>query len=357
MNQFAPPQLAIEGDRIGLQVGDPNAEVKGVLVTLEVTDAVIEEAIAKGANWILSHHALLFHPLKELRIDQAVGRMAVKLVKNEIQLFVAHTNLDAAKDGVNDVLAKRLQLEEQELFVQYKEEKLKKIVVFVPESHHANVLEAMAEAGAGWIGNYSHCTFNLKGTGTFLPREGTNPFIGEQGKLEKVEEIRLETIVPESIQNKVIQAMLSAHPYEEVAYDVYPLDNAGAPIGFGKVGVLPEAITLGEFAKRVKEALNVPHLRVVGDQGMMVRKVALLGGSGSRYLKQAKQRGADVYLTGDIDYHTAQEAKALGIGVIDPGHHVEQLVVPAWCEKLQEAFAGKFPVFASEIDMNPFTFF
>src|SRR5690606_29998388 len=203
LEEWAPPALAVERDPIGLQVGDPGAEVTGVLVTLDVTEEVVDEALRLGANWIVSHHALIYRPLHHLRGDRPAGRLAAKLLKNGINVYVAHTNLDTAAGGVNDVLAEKLGLENAEVLAPHFRERLKKIVVFVPEDHHMNVLNAMCEAGAGWIGNYSHCTFNSRGTCTFLPREGTNPYIGQQGKLEQVEEVRLETIVPESAQARV----------------------------------------------------------------------------------------------------------------------------------------------------------
>ncbi len=356
MESYAPKRFAWAKDRIGLQVGRPDAEVKGILVSLDVTEEVVDEAIAKGANWIIAHHAVIFHPLAQLRTDQPAGRLMAKLLKHDLQVFIAHTNLDAAEGGVNDVLAEKIGLTQTKVLIKEGAEKLKKLVVFVPVDHHERVLQAMGKAGAGWIGNYSHCTFNLTGTGTFLPQEGSNPFIGQQGKLERVEEIRLETLVTESNQQQVIQAMLSAHPYEEVAYDLYPLEIRGEEWGYGKIGSLPAPLSLGEFAKKVKEAYQLSGLRIVGDPATLVRRVALLGGSGARYYLDAKRQGADVYITGDIDFHTAQDALAAGICLIDPGHHVEHLVVERVCEVLRQNLGQAIPIFPSETDTNPFQF-
>lgn len=355
MEAWASPHLAVDKDRIGLQVGDPDAEVRGVLVTLDVTEEVVEEAVRLGANWIVAHHAVIYKPVSALRTDRPAGRLYQMLLQHQIQVYIAHTNLDTAVDGVNDVLAERLGLQETEVLLPHFRERLKKITVFVPEEHHEAVLNAMCEAGAGWIGQYSHCTFNVNGTGTFLPQEGTNPYIGEQGKLERVKEVRVETVITESIQSRVIQAMLDAHPYEEVAYDLYPLDNPGPAMGLGRVGHLPQPVTLRELAEQVKAAYEIEGVRFVGDPDRTVRRVAVMGGSGGRFCSAALDKGADVYITGDIDFHTAQDAWADGLCLIDPGHHVERWVVPRVCERLRAALP-EVTVMPSKVNTNPFRF-
>ncbi|WP_124727801.1 Nif3-like dinuclear metal center hexameric protein [Staphylospora marina] len=356
MERWAPPGLAVEKDRIGLQIGDPASEVKGILVTLDVDEKVAEEAVRLGANWIVAHHAPLWMPLKEIRIDKPVGRLMARLIKNDLNVFVSHTNLDSADDGVNDVLAERLGLLETKVLIPYREDPLKKLVVFVPEDHHEKVLNAVSEAGAGWIGNYSHCTFNVEGTGTFMPGEGTNPFIGKRGTLEKVREVRLETVFPASIRDRVVKAMLAAHPYEEVAYDIYPLDLPGTPQGYGRIGRLPEEMTLEQFASHVRNRLGVDGLRMVGDPARIVKKVAVLGGAGGRNYPDALRAGADVYVTGDVDYHTAQDALRHGLALVDPGHHVERWVVDRVVQRLKEELKDAVPVHASTVNTDPFRF-
>ncbi|MBA4600733.1 Nif3-like dinuclear metal center hexameric protein [Thermoactinomyces sp. AMNI-1] len=356
MQDYAPSLLAVEKDRIGLQVGDPKSEIRKVLVTLDVNEEVVNEAIRIGANWIVTHHAVIFQPLKEIRTDQPVGRMFARILANHINIYVAHTNLDAAVNGVNDVLAAKIGLKNTKTLITYKEDPLKKLVVTVPVDHHEPVLQAVSEAGAGWIGNYSHCTFNVEGTGTFLPRDGANPYVGKAGELERIREIRLETVMPASLESKVIQAMLEAHPYEEVAYDIYPLHLKGTPLGFGKIGDLPKRMKLDDFAGLVKKAYACDGVRVVGDPHEQVRKVAILGGSGGRYIADAKRQGADVYITGDLDFHTAQEALAQGLSLIDPGHYIEHWVVPQVCKKLKERLNRQVEVEPSRVDTNPFRF-
>jgi dinuclear metal center YbgI/SA1388 family protein len=353
LEQLAPPYLAVDHDRVGFQVGSLEEEVSGVLVTLEVTDAVVEEAIANGANWIFSHHALLFRPLADLRTDQPKGRLLAKLLQHRIQVYNAHTNLDTVSHGVNDVLAEELGLQQTKILLPHGQEQLLKLVVFVPKTHLTEVRQAITDSGAGAIGNYTHCTFSSEGTGTFLPGENTTPFIGEQGKLEEVAEYRLETIFPKSIQSQVLQAMIQAHPYEEVAYDLYPLVKS-VPYGMGKIGKLSQPMRLEQFIQYVKQVYELSHVRVVGDVTTEIRNVALLGGSGSRYVDEAQRQGADVYLTGDIDYHTAQDALAAGMCLIDIGHATEQRVVPSICRQLESSIGDRVKIIASQIEMNPF---
>ncbi|SMO50086.1 Nif3-like dinuclear metal center hexameric protein [Melghirimyces algeriensis] len=356
MESWAPQSLAMKNDRIGLQVGHPESEVKGILLALDITEEIVEEAIQRGANWIIAHHAVIFQPLKDLRTDKPAGRIYKKLLKHDINVYIAHTNLDAAKDGVNDVLCEKLNLQETKPLIPTQTYRLKKLIVFIPEDHHENVLHAMARAGAGWIGNYSHCTFNLNGTGTFLPREGTNPYIGKKGQLERVKEVRLETVITEDIQDEVVEAMLQSHPYEEPAYDIYPLDLPGKIDGIGRIGMLPEPVTLKELALKLKEAYRISGLRMVGKGEERVSKVAVLGGSGGRYYPEVKRLGADVYITGDLDHHTALDALAEGLNLLDPGHHVEHLVLERMGEKLSQFFSQDVPIQVTQVNTDPFQF-
>lgn len=356
MNCIAPKQLAMPKDRIGLQVGDPHHVVKGVLVTLDVTESVIDEAITLGVNWIIAHHAVIFQPLKKLRTDTPQGRLLAKALTHGIQIFIAHTNLDVVENGVNDILAGALHLKATQPLDILGYEKLFKLVVTVPMEHHPKLLQTVTNAGAGWIGNYSHCTYNLVGEGTFLPRDGSDPFIGKQGEMERVKEVRLETIVRQGQQNEVLQAMLKAHPYEEPAYDLFPLENKGSAYGIGRVGDLPQMMTLGSLARQVKQKYQVSGVRIVGSVDHPVTKVAIVGGSGARYWQQAQQVGADVLVTGDVDFHTAQDALAAGFSLLDPGHHVEELMVESLKERLTTSLSDEIHVYSSQVDTNPFQF-
>lgn len=356
--QFSPKAFAMEGDKVGLQIGTLNQTVQNVLIALDVTEEVVEEAIVKNAQLIIVHHPPIFRPLQKIATDTPGGRMIAKLIKHDIAVYAAHTNLDVAKGGVNDLLAEALGLKNAEVLVPTYEDKLKKLVVFVPEENAEQLREALGNAGAGSIGNYSHCSFSGLGEGRFLPGVNTDPHIGEHGKLEAVNEVRVETVFPQSIEKKVIQAMIKAHPYEEVAYDIFRLENTGEQLGLGRIGQVEET-TLSEYAIVVKRALGVDKIRVVGDLNAKVKKVAVLGGDGNKYYSQAKFRGADVYITGDIYYHTAHDALMAGLNMIDPGHNVEKVMkkgVARVMEGLCKEKKYEVRFIPSEIGTDPFTF-
>lgn len=340
INQIAPPRLAEKWDNVGLIIGDYAAEVDKVMVALDVTEGVLREAIEQGAKLIIAHHPMIFSELKTIRADQPVGRLILKAIQNGVNIFAAHTNLDIAAGGINDLLANRLGLIEVKPLSVTSTETLYKIVVFVPGGYEEDVRTAMGDAGAGWIGNYSHCTFQTFGSGTFKPLAGTHPFIGHEGELEKVKEVRLETIVPASDLNRVIKAMLKVHPYEEVAYDLYPLANEGEALGLGRIGYLPEPVLYGEVIKRVKDALAAPYLHYAGGLERPIKKVALCSGSGASFIQKAAFQGADLYITGDVKFHEAQLAESLNLALIDAGHYwTEVIVVPYLFDVLSAAIA------------------
>lgn len=355
---YAPKQLAMEGDKIGLQIGRLNKPVRRVMIALDVLEDVVDEAIEKEVDLIIAHHPLIYRPLQTIITDKLPGRMIEKLLKHEIAVYAAHTNLDVAKGGVNDLLAEALQLSNTQILAPTYEVKLKKLVVFVPKPDSGKVKAALGNAGAGAIGNYSHCLYTSSGIGQFLPGETANPHIGQNGVLEEVNEERIETIFPDYLERKVVQAMLKAHPYEEVAYDIYPLENKGEILGLGRIGEIEET-TLGEFAEFVKHALDVPALRVVGDLSAKVKKVAVLGGDGNKYISSAKFKGADVYITGDLYYHVAHDAMMMGLNVIDPGHNVEKVMKQGVSRyltiKCQEK-GYEVSIFPSEKVTEPFQF-
>ncbi|WML30677.1 Nif3-like dinuclear metal center hexameric protein [Neobacillus sp. OS1-32] len=356
--KFSPKELAMEGDKIGLQIGRLNRKVERVMIALDVLENVIDEAIEKDVQLIIAHHPPIFRPLKNILTDTVQGRMMAKLIKSDIAVYAAHTNLDIATGGVNDWLAEALGLEETEVLVPTFAEKYKKLVVFVPRSHAEQIRQVLGEAGAGFIGNYSHCSFSAEGTGRFMPGAETHPFIGQSGKLEAVDEVRVETIVPEPLLKKTLSMMIKAHPYEEVAYDVYPLDNKGETLGLGRIGNIPE-MTLKEFAEKVKTDLEVEAVRVVGDLTAKVNKVAVLGGDGNKYFSHAKFKGADVYVTGDFYYHTAHDAMMQGLNIVDPGHNVEKVMKQGLTKTLQKMCHGagyEVEIFPSEVNTDPFQF-
>lgn len=356
--QFSPKAYAMEGDKVGLQIGRLNKPVEKVLIALDVLEEVVDEAIAENVQLIIAHHPLIFRPLQKIATDHKAGRVIEKLIKHDIAVYAAHTNLDVAKGGVNDWLAEALRLRDTEVLVPTYEVKLKKLVCFVPEENADELRLALGNAGAGAIGNYSHCTFSANGIGQFLPGDGTNPHIGSQGKLEKVKEVRIETIFPENIEKKVVSAMIKAHPYEEVAYDIYPLENKGETLGLGRIGYVDE-MSLAQFAEYVKQALDVPTVRVVGEMNTPIRKVAVLGGDGNKYYMSAKFKGADVYVTGDLYYHVAHDAMMEGLSIIDPGHNVEKVMKAGVAQTLANMCKEKgleVSFIPSKLNTDPFRF-
>lgn len=355
--KWSPKYLAMEGDPIGLHVGTLNKKIEKVLVTLDVNEDVVNEAIAKGAGLIIAHHPPIFRPLKNLQTDFPQGRLMEKLIKSDIAVYAAHTNLDVAQGGVNDLLADALGLKNTRVLVPTFEAELVKIAVFVPESHEEAVREAFGKAGAGAIGDYEYCSYTLSGTGRFRPTAEADPYIGEAGKMEVTAESKVEVVVRKQEKDRVIKAMIAAHPYEEVAYDVFTLENKEIAMGLGRVGSLETPLTLKEFADWTKQQLDVPSLRMVGDPNATIKKVAVLGGDGNKYIQQAKRAGADVYVTGDMYFHVAQDAQAVGLNIIDPGHHVEKVMIQGVVEhmaKQQPTWQCEF--LPSKTNTEPFRF-
>jgi dinuclear metal center YbgI/SA1388 family protein len=340
LEEKAPLFLQEAYDNSGLQWGNPELDVKKVLVCLDFTERSLEAAAKENAELIISHHPPLFKPLRSINTASGIGALIAECIKKDICVYAMHTNYDTAKNGLNYHLAKTLKLEQISALKTHYREALYKIVVFVPEDSLSVVRNAMYEAGAGWIGNYSDCGFFLKGNGTFKPLEGTNPYIGQKGKLEIVDEYRLETVVPENLLNSVIQSMIKAHPYEEVAYDVYRLENGGYEYSLGAVGKLAKSMEPDEFISHVKEKLKVPNVRIIGSiDGKPINSVAVFCGSFDGDIKPLVQKNVDALVTGDLKYHDAQQLKQSGILTVDAGHyHTEKLFVKAISDMLKSSF-------------------
>lgn len=338
LEAFAPSYLVEDWDNVGLTVGQKDKEVKKVLVALDVIPAVIEEAISMKADLIVTHHPMiLFQKIKNIQSDTSLGAKIYDLIKNDISAYCAHTNLDVAFGGTNDVLAELAGLTDVKILEETNSEKLKKIVVYVPQSHAEAVRHAIFQKDGGHIGNYANCTFSCEGMGTFLPLEGTKPFLGQWGVLEKAKEIRLETVVPESLLQEVLDAVRQAHPYEEMAYDIYHVEQKGKRYGIGRIGILKQPMTFEAYGVYLKEKLGLDAIRLVGEKQKQIRTVGLCTGSGVEFMQKAKKMGADAYLTGDIKYHEAQKAIEMGICVADVTHYAsEVLIVPVLKNYLQK---------------------
>jgi dinuclear metal center YbgI/SA1388 family protein len=315
--------MAEEWDNCGLQAGDPAAQVDRVLVALTPLAEVFDEAEEKGADFLLFHHPLIFDPLTSIVISTYPGDLLARAIRNGLAVYAAHTSYDAAPAGVSVALARALGLSGP-LRVLSPRGALRKLVVFVPEGNVDAVAKALAGAGAGVIGDYTECTFRTQGTGTFRGGDDANPYLGEKGLLEEVEEVRIETVVPAHAVDRAIDAATAAHPYEEVTLDVYPVEGSPEGHGYGRIGTLPERLTADELREHVSESLGFPSHLVAG-QGRSIETVAVLGGSGGSFVPEVAVSGAHAYVTGDVDYHDALLAESLGLTVIDAGHVATEL--------------------------------
>lgn len=354
-----PPATAAGWDRVGLQVGDPSWPVARVLVSLDVTGAVVDEAADGPPTLVLAHHPLLFRPLDALTPRTAAGKVALAAARAGVAVAAAHTNLDVAADGTgtSDPVMRVLGIDVHEpLTSEARESYEVKLVTFVPSDHVDPVLDALVGAGAGVIGDYERCSFRAPGTGTFRPRPGTHPYSGDVGADNAEVEDRLEIVVPRSRLGPAIGALRRAHPYEEVAFDVYPLVGH-ADLGFGRVGDLAEPMALRDLAERVHTFLPAPHLRYAGAPDAPVRRVAAVGGSGDALVPAAMSAGADVLVTGDLKHHPTLEALELGLAVVDAGHHATEVAaLPAWMERLSSDASHRglaAELLASSVDTSP----
>lgn len=338
MEDIAPKKLAEDWDNVGLIIGDGSHPVKKIMVCLDLPLWVLDEALENDVDMIVTHHPLILDKIKKINTDTSLGKKIIKLIKNRIDVYSSHTNLDTAKDGLNDIFARQLGFYDFSIIQPQNEEKLYKIAIYVPEGMEGKVLESLAKAGAGHIGNYSCCSFRSQGIGTFKPEEGSNPYIGKKGIVEEVNEYKLETIVPEKALKRVLKEVIKVHPYEEPAYDIFELKNEGNMLGIGRLGELKNSITLASYAEFVKKSLNLNSIRYAGKPDSIIKKVALVNGSGNKFINQARFAGADVLVTGDMQYHQIVEALEDGMSIIDAGHFgTEKIMVKAVSDYLNSA--------------------
>ncbi len=336
LENFAPPGLAAEWDNVGLLLGDDKAEVARLMTCLTLVPDTAAEAVEAGAQLIVTHHPILFRPVKQLTTHTSEGRMLLGLIRAGVAVYSPHTAFDNAEGGINDILARRLGLQDVAPLRPGQAPGQCKVVVFVPEKDLERVADAMFGAGAGWIGEYGECSFRLAGTGTFHGSEAANPTVGRKGQRESVGEWRLEVVCPERSVPQVVAAMRRVHSYEEPAFDVYPLRPSVAAQGEGRVGRLPRVTPLAQLARQVKENLHTGAVQLVGDPDRSAERVAIACGAAGEFLPDAVQAGADVFLTGEARFHDYLAAHAQGIGLILPGHYAsERIGVEALAERLQ----------------------
>ncbi|RAU83495.1 Nif3-like dinuclear metal center hexameric protein [Pontibacter arcticus] len=351
LEQLAPPVYQESYDNATLQTGDASQQVTGVLVTLDCTEDVIEEALEKGCNLIVAHHPVIFKGLKQLTGRTYVERTIIKAIRHNIAIYASHTNLDSVLNGVNSKIAAKLELKNQTI-LSPKPHTLMQLVTFAPVQNTEQVLAALHKAGAGQIGDYKDCSFQVQGTGRFLPTGNADPTIGQPGKPEQVQESRIEVIFPAHLQHKILAALFKAHPYEEVAHYLYTLENTNQEVGLGVIGELETPLTEYEFLGYLKEKMQLPGVRYTSVGTKSIKKVAVCGGAGSFLLKDAKRKGADAFVTADLKYHEFFDAEGQLL-LADIGHYESEVFTK---EIFYDTISKNFPNFAvclSTVNTNP----
>lgn len=356
MDRWAPPEWAYSWDKPGLHTGNPQQPVERILACLTVTPAVVKTAVKNNISMIVAHHPLIWDPIKTLRSDIPQNKLYLDLCSANIACFSAHTNLDIAPDGVNAALADQLHLQETRVLFRENHLRQVKLATFVPETHQKSLLHALADVGAGIIGDYTHCSFNISGTGTFLPGKASNPFTGKRGVINEEPEIRVEMVVDKAKLPHVLAALHRTHPYEEPAFDIITLENTNANLGLGLQGMLKDPMKLHDFAQYVRQQLSLPYIIVHGRAKQTVRSVAIIGGSGGGYIKQMPD-SVDAYVTGDIGYHDAEDARMKDLSCIDATHYgTEQPVIESIATRLHRAFQTlKIQTYKEKRDTTAFT--
>ncbi len=355
LESLAPSAYQESYDNSGLITGDPDAEVKGILVTLDCTEPVVDEAIASDCNLIVAHHPIVFKGLKRLTGSNYVERTVIKAIRNDVAVYAIHTNLDNVHTGVNRRLCEKIGLANMRILLP-KTDVLTKLVSFVPRERTGDVLSALYNAGAGQIGNYENCSFSVDGRGTFKPNEEANPAIGQKSVQEVVDETRIELIFPSHLQHRILAALRESHPYEEVAYYFTRLTNAHQEVGSGMIGELPEALEPSEFLSRLKSSMDLKVIRHTRLPDQPIKKVAVCGGAGSFLLPHARRAGAQAYVSADFKYHEFFDAEEQLL-VADIGHYESEVHTK---ELLGEVLTKKFPSFAicfSRTVTNPISYF
>lgn len=354
LETIAPLSYQESYDNAGLIVGDSNLEVSGVLVCLDSIEEIVDEAIEKKCNVIIAHHPIVFSGLKKITGKNYIERVILKAIKNDIAIYAIHTNLDNMLHGVSAKIADRIGLKNRKILSPIKND-LRKLVTFIPSEHVEKVRDGIFSAGGGYIGNYSECSFNIVGEGTFRAGDNTNAFIGEKGERHTEKEVRVEVVFQKNLQSKIINNLLSVHPYEEVAYDIFSLENKNEFAGAGLIGELDEEVDALEFLKSLKTSMKTECVRYTNTFNRKIKKVALCGGSGSFLLNNAIRNQADVFITGDFKYHQFFDAENKII-IADIGHfESEQFTIELLADVIKEKFTT-FAVHLTEVDTNPINY-
>lgn len=357
-----PKYYAMDRDPIGLHFGDWNQSVQTVMTTLDVRPSVIEEAISKKVDLIIAHHPPIFRPIQQFDVSIPQNRMYQQILKHDIAVYAAHTNLDIVPGGMNDWLAEQLSLSNVQVLSPTQSVKQMKIIVFTPLQHADLVRQAMHQAGGGVIGeNYKECSYSTQGIGRFTPVNHASPVIGKLNQAEQVAEEKIEMLCLEHQVDEIIAAMKQAHPYEVPAYEVIALANTGIAVGLGRIGELPVAMSPENFLKHVKEVFQLKGIRYVPahHSPKMIQRVAICGGAGDRFYQDAVRKKADAYITGDVFYHTAHDAQETPLLLVDAGHHIEAVCISRlaqWLLEWKQEKNWKMDVLESQSMTDPFEF-
>lgn len=359
--EYCPLWLAEEGDPVGLHIGTLDCEIQRVMMTLDVRPAVVQEAIDKKIDLIIAKHPPIFRPVTRLVEDDLQTKMYIDLLRNNISVYAAHTNMDIIEDGLNDWFCEMLGVKVESYLKRTHVIHYKKLVVYVPVENSQEMRQALGDVGAGVQGNYHHTSYSMIGTGRFIPTEQAKPAIGSVNQAEEVSEERIEVLFAETIQEQVVRTMYQVHPYEEPAYDILSLDNPPQTFGVGRIGNLAQPMSIEDFTDKVKEVFQVEGLRVIeaSEPKKMIQRVAICGGSGGNFYVDALQAKADVYITGDVYYHTAHDMQTNGLTVIDPGHNIEVVCISKFVEKMEKwkiEQGWDIEIIPSETNTNPFQF-
>ncbi len=339
-----PVELVTDHDNVGLIVGNYDDECKKISMAYELNENVVNEAVKRQVDLLITYHTPLFRPAKSFTTSTSHPNPLVEAARSRLNIFAIHTALDVVRDGLNFDLAARLGMKHLR-FLSPLKDTLYKLVVFAPETHADQVRHAMAQAGAGKIGNYLECSFSVNGVGTFVPNDSASPFVGESGKLDHVEETKIEMVVEKHRLRGVLNAMSAVHPYEEVAYDLYPLKNEAVNLGFGVMGDLEPPLATKDFLSHLKETLELEFLKVSNISDRDVRKVALCAGSGYTFYNDAIRSGADIFITGDVKHHDFREAKSCPTVLVDATHQgTERFVTELMYRLIEKLFKGKVEV-------------
>ena len=358
MELFAPSRLAEEWDNVGLQIGDKNRRVQTIRIALDPTPDVVKDACRNGIDLLITHHPLIFRPLKSIDFRKPLGSIIQMASQHQMAIFSAHTNLDNAMDGLNDVLAIRIGLRNLKVLGHAKKDEMFKLVVYVPVAYEEDVITSFFETKAGDIGSYSCCSFRSKGKGTFKPGPLSKPFSGKIGEISHTDEVRIETVVRKNDLIGVIDHVRKNHPYETMAYDVYPLLISEDTQGSGRIGKIDKSMNLMSFAASIKTKLGLDYIKVAGNPDLIIKTVAVCSGSGSSFVNRFVTSGAQVYVSGDLGYHDARTVEAENLGLIDIGHFAsEHLIVDVLANRLDKILSEtgiNVKIEAYKLEKEPF---